>query len=109
MAYLRATTIENGGGGAINYSHTVTAVPRNVTTYASAELLNGFAVICNGSSNFEYNQNVRNWAEVGDGSLLDSYSYASTVTLNYDTTTHQFYATNTTNTANFYLHVWKIN
>ena len=107
MAYLRAAAIENSP--AIDYSHTVTAVPKNVTTYANPTVLNGYAVISNGQNNLEYSTNVRNWIEIGDGAVLDSYAYNSNVTLNYDTATHKLYATNTTNTANFYLHIWKLN
>lgn len=110
MAYLRATTIENNGSSEpIDYSHTITvAIKSGATTYDSTVVLNGFAVICNGQNNYTYGNNTRNWAEVGEGNILDSYTYNSNVILGYDTSTHQFYATNNTS-ANLYLHVWKIN
>ena len=106
--YNRASKTIFGGG--VNYSHTIKAIPTGSTVTASVTTLNGFAVINNNSSNLAYGDNIRNWAVIGNGAILDSYSYNTSTSIGYNSTTNKVTATNNiTGTASLYLHVWTIN
>ena len=107
--YNRASRSIAGNGGT-NYSHTIKSIASGSTVTANVTTLNGFAVICNNSQNLEFNVNTRNWAVIGNGAILDSYSYNSNASIGYNSTSHKVTATNNvTGSASLYLHVWTIN
>ena len=109
MSYFRASKTVSGGGG-VNYSHTIITIPNGTTTYANVQTQNGFAVTCNDSSNLAYGDNIRNWAVIGNGNILDSYSLNANASIGYDASTHKVYATNNvTAVSSIYLHIWTIN
>lgn len=109
MSYIRASKTVVGGGN-VNYSYTIIAIPNSGTAYSTVETLNGFAVITNISSTLEYGYNIRNWAVIGNGSILDSYAYNSNASIGYNTSNHKLYATNNATAAStLYLHIWTIN